>query len=106
MSKVVIVGSDPDNVTEALEERGADVAHADGTANRPALEEAGIVDADLLVVTDAGLATAITVANDLNPDLRVVIYAHDSVPEAFKGQAGHIIDPELLGSETLAEELV
>ncbi|MFQ3320585.1 MAG: Trk K+ transport system NAD-binding subunit [Natronomonas sp.] len=41
MSKVVIVGSDPDNVTEALEERGADVAHADGTANRPALEEAG-----------------------------------------------------------------
>ena len=106
MTGVVIAGSDPDGLGAALEERGADVSRADGTANRPALEEAGIVDADLLVVTDAGLATSVSIAKDLNPDLRVVIYTRDSVPEFVKGQAGHILDPELLSAEAVAEELV
>ena len=106
MSEVVVAGSDPDGLAPALEKRGADVAHAAGTANRPALEEAGIVDADVLVVTDAGLATSVPIAVDLNPDLRVVVYARESVPEFVKGQAGHIVDPELLGPATVAEEIV
>ncbi|MFW5964844.1 MAG: DUF7126 family protein [Natronomonas sp.] len=106
MSKVVIAGGDPDELGAALAERGADVSYADGTANRPALEEAGIVDADTLVVTDAGLATSIAVAKDLNPDLRIVVYTRDSVPEFAKGQAGHIVDPELLDAATVAEEII
>jgi Trk K+ transport system NAD-binding subunit len=106
MSKVVIAGGDPDELGEALAERGAEVGYAKGTANRPSLEEAGIVDADTLVVTDAGLATSITVAMDLNPDLRVVVYTRDSVPEFVKGQAGHIVDPELLDADTVAEEII
>jgi Trk K+ transport system NAD-binding subunit len=106
MSEVVIAGGDPDGLGEALEARGAEVARAEGTADRPALEDAGIVDADLLVVTDAGLATAVTVAKDLNSQLRVVVYSRDSVPEFVKGQAGHIVDPELLDAESVAEELV
>jgi Trk K+ transport system NAD-binding subunit len=106
MSKVVIAGSDPDELGAALEEQGAEVGYAGGTANRPALEDAGIVDAETLVLTDAGLATSVTVAKDLNPELRVVIYTRDSVPEFVKGQAGHIVDPELLDVETVAEEIV
>lgn len=106
MSEVVIAGSDPDDLGAALEDRGATVGRARGTANRPALEEAGIVDADVLVLTDAGLATSVTVARDLNPDLRVVVYTRDSVPEFVKGQAGHIVDPELLDPEAVAEEIV
>ena len=106
MSRVVVAGADPDGLGAALEEHGAEVSRAEGTANRPALEEAGIVEADLLVVTDAGLATSISIAKDLNPDLRVVVYTRDSVPEFVKGQAGHILDPELLSVEAVAEELV
>ena len=106
MSKVVVAGADPDGLGAALSDRGADVRRAEGTANRPALEEAGIVDADTLVVTDAGLATSVTIAKDLNPDLRVVIYTRDSVPEFVKGQAGHIVDPELLDADAVAEEVV
>lgn len=106
MNRVVVAGADPDGLGAALEARGAAVSRAEGTANRPALEEAGIVDADILVVTDAGLATSVTIAKDLNPDLRVVIYTRDSVPEFVKGQAGHIVDPELLSAEAVAEELV
>ncbi|WP_254840469.1 DUF7126 family protein [Natronomonas marina] len=106
MSRVVVAGDDPDGLGEALADRGADVRFAAGTANRPALEEAGIVEADVLVVTDAGLATSVPIAVDLNPDLRVVVYSRDSVPEFVKGQAGHIVDPELLGPEAVAEEIV
>jgi len=48
----------------------------------------------------------VTVALDCNPELRVVIYTRDSVPEFVKGQAGHIVDPELLDPDTVAEELL
>ena len=106
MSEVVVAGEDPDGLGAALEERDAEVTRAAGTANRPALEEAGIVDADVLVVTDAGLATSVPIAVDLNPDLRVVVYTRDSVPEFVKGQVGHIVDPELLSPGTVAEEIV
>lgn len=106
MSRVIVAGSDSDGIGSALERQGATVRYAAGTANRAALEDAGVVDADTLVVTDAGLATSVTVALDRNPELRVVIYTHDSVPEFVKGQAGHIVDPELLDPDTVAEELL
>jgi Trk K+ transport system NAD-binding subunit len=105
MSEVVIAGDDPDGLGPALSGHGAHVSRAAGTANRPALENAGIVDADVLVVTDAGLATSVPIAVDLNPDLRVVVYTRESVPEFVRGQAGHIVDPELLGPEAVAEEI-
>lgn len=105
MSSVVIAGADPDGLGEALEARGASVSYARGTADRPSLEDAGIVAADTLVLTDVGLATAIPVAKDLNPDLRVLVYTRDSVPEFAKAQAGHILDPDLLDVETVAEEM-
>lgn len=106
MSKVVIAGGDPDGIGSALEARGATVAYAEGTADRDALEAAGVQDADALVVTDAGLATSVTVALDRNPELRVVMYTRDSVPEFVRGQAGHIVDPGLLDADTVAEELL
>ena len=106
MSEVIVAGEDPDGLGATLEKRGAEVSHAAGTADRPALEDAGIVEADVLVVTDAGLATSVPIAVDLNPDLRVVVYARDSVPEFVKGQAGHIVDPELLGPAAVAEEIL
>lgn len=106
MSEVVVAGDDPDGLAAALESAGVDVARAEGTASRPDLEEAGIVDADVFVLTDTGLATAIPIARDLNPAVRVVVYARESLPEFALAQAGHIVDPELLDAATVAEELV
>lgn len=105
MTRAVIAGADSDGLGDALTAEGVTVAHAAGTADRPALEDAGVVDADLLVVTDVGLATSIPVAKDLNPGIRVVVYAHGSLPEFAKGQAGHILDPNLLEPTFVAEEL-
>lgn len=100
----IIVG--PDNgLAEQLRERGAEITTIDGLADRPTLEEAGIVDADLFVVNDVSQATAIPIARDVNEDLRIVVYSHDSVPEFVRGRALLVVDPELLDPETVAEEL-
>ena len=106
MSEFVVAGGDPDGLGDALERHGASVRYAEGTADRAALRAADIGEADAFAVTDAGLATSITVALDENPALRVVVYARDSLPEFIKGQAGHIVDPALLDPDTVAEELL
>jgi hypothetical protein len=106
MSEVVIAGDDPDGLGGALERHGATVRYAEGTASRRELEAADIEDAETFVVTDAGLATSVSVALDINPDLRIVFYTRDSVPEFVSGQAGHIVDPTLLDADTVAEELL
>lgn len=105
MTRAIIAGADADGLGDALAARDVEVTHAAGTADREALEAAGVGTADLLVVTDMGLATSISVAKDINPELRVVVYAHGSLPEFARGQAGHILDPELLGPEVVAEEV-
>ncbi|PSP56433.1 CTP synthetase [Halobacteriales archaeon QH_7_66_36] len=105
MTRAVIAGSDGDGLGDALAAEGVDVSQARGTADRSALEDAGILDADVLVLTEMGLATSIAVAKDLNPDVRVVVYAHGSLPEFAKGQAGHILDPGLLDPSVVAEEV-
>lgn len=103
--RAVIAGADLNGIGDALAAEGVDVVRATGTADRPALEEAGIADADLLVVTEAGLATTIPVAKELNPDVRVLVYADGSLPEFARGQAGHIVDPDLLTPEFVASEV-
>lgn len=104
--RVVLAGPDPEGLGAALESEGAAVARIEGIANRPALEDAGVVDADLLVLTDPGDATAIPVARDLHPEIRVVVYAAESLPEFAKAQADLAVDPAVLGVDVVAEELL
>jgi len=103
---VVFAGPDDAGLGDALRERGANVSHIEGIANRPALEEGGIHDADVFLLTDVGQATSIVVARDLNPDVRVVAYTDDSLPEFVSGQRVVAMDPALLDPAALAEELV
>jgi hypothetical protein len=103
--QATIAGTDPDGLGDALEAEGFTVANAAGTATRDDLVDAGIEDADLFVLTDAGLATAIPIARELNPDLRIVAYTGDSLPEFVGGQEVVAMDPALLGPEAVAEEL-
>ena len=105
MAGVVIAGADEHDLAAALEAAGLSVTPAAGTANRPALEEAGIVDADVLVLTETGLATSIPIAKDLNEGLQVVVYDDNSLPEFAKGQADLLLDPSLFSPEAVAEEL-
>ena len=102
--RAIVVGPDAD-IADALEAEGADVTRLDGVASGQRLEDAGVADADLLVLTDVGEATAIPVARELNPDLRTVAYTGDGVPEFVKGVLDLTVDPALLDAQAVAEEL-
>ncbi|MFB6354618.1 MAG: CTP synthetase [Halobacteriales archaeon] len=101
---VVLVGPDR-GLGPALESRGARVARVDGVGSGESLRAAGIEDADLLVLTDVGEATAVPVALEVNPELRVVVYAPDALPEFVRGQVDLAVSPALLDAAVVAEEL-
>ncbi|WP_438267044.1 DUF7126 family protein [Haladaptatus salinisoli] len=105
MMRAVIAGPDESGLGSALEAEGVETTRVDGIASRPALEDAGIHDADLFVLTDVRQATAIAVGKDVNPGLRVVVYDENTIPEFARGQADLIVDPNLLGADAVAEEL-
>lgn len=105
MTTAVFAGPDDQGLAGALEAEGVDVTHVDGVASRPALEEAGICDSDLFVLTDVGQATALPIARDLVDDLRVVVYTNDALPEFASALEVLKIDPALLGPDAVAEEL-
>lgn len=101
----LVAGVDDHGIADALAATGATVRRVD-VANRPALEDAGVHEAALFVLTEVEQATAIPVATDLATDLRIVVYADGSLPDFARGQADLVIDPALLDSKTVAAELV
>ena len=101
----VFAGADPHGLIDELRRSDADVTTIDGIADRAALDEAGIDGADLYVLTDAGQATSIPVARERNPDVRVVVYTGDSLPEFVSGQEVLAVDPALLDASAVAEEI-
>ena len=104
MAHAVVVGPDEAGVGEALAAEGYEVGTAT-VGNRPGLEEAGIHEATVSVLTDLEQATSITVAHDLNPDLRIVVYASGTLPEFATRQTDLLVDPDLLPPAAVAEEL-
>lgn len=102
--KAIVTGPDR-NLREALEREGVEVASLEGVVTREELLEAGVTEADLIVITDVGEASAVPVARKDNSDIRVVIYDEETMPEFLRSQADLAVDPELLGPETVAEEL-
>lgn len=102
--KAVIAGADENQIADAIEAEGHSIAVVD-IADGESLEVAGIEDADIYVLTEMAQATSIAVAKDLNPDVRVVVYAEGSLPEFATRQTDLMVDPALLDPATVAEEL-
>jgi Trk K+ transport system NAD-binding subunit len=103
MSRAVIAGGDEDGLGAAIESEGFDVTRIDGLADREALEDAGIDDADVYAITDVVQATSIPVARERNGTLRIVVYARDSLPEFARPLADLIVDPDLIGPGAVAD---
>jgi Trk K+ transport system NAD-binding subunit len=101
---VIVVGTDDHDMATAIDEAGFAVTSVD-IGNRPALEEAGIVEAGVFVLTEVEQATAVPVAKDLNQDLKVVVYTDDSLPDFARGQTDLVLDPALFDPSAVAEEL-
>lgn len=101
---VIVAGTDDHDIAAAIDAEGHSVERI-GLANRPALEEAGILETDVLVLTEVDLATTVPVAKDLNEGVRVVLYAEGSLPDFASRQADMLVDPDLLDAEAVAAEL-
>jgi len=106
MSRLALLsGPDPDGLADALESEGLEVRWIDGAVTAAALADAGIDDAELLVLTDAAEATGVSLAKRANPELRVVFYCRQSLPAFATRQTDLAVDPGLLGVDVVAEEL-
>lgn len=106
MMNVVVTGTDEFDIADAFRDLGATVTAVTDVATQVTLVDAGIEDADLLVVTDTDDATAIPIAKDRNADIRAVLYTPDAVPPFVRGQLDLAIDPDLMDAETVATELL
>lgn len=104
MSDVIVAGEDSYDIAPAIEAEGFDVGLIE-IANRPALEDAGVLDAETFVLTEVRQATSISVAKELNEDLKVVVYADGSLPDFARGQADLLLDPSLFEPAAVAAEL-
>ncbi|WP_049926641.1 DUF7126 family protein [Halopiger goleimassiliensis] len=105
-TQAIVAGPDEDDIGSALEAEGVDVTRVDGVISRPQLEDAGILEADLYVLTDVGQATTIPIVCDLNEDLRTVVYDRQTVPEFVTAQLDLAVDPRLVDASMVAEELL
>jgi hypothetical protein len=101
---VVFIGPDR-GLASALEQDDADVSRVDAPGTGDSLRAAGIDGAELLVVTEVAEATAVPVALELNPSLRVVVYAPDTLPEFVRGQVDVAVSPAVLEATVVADEL-
>ncbi len=101
----IVAGPDADGIADALEVEGVTVTRIGAPLTRPGLEEAGVLEAELYVLTDVGEATTIPIVRDLTDDLRTVVYARDTIPEFIRGQLDLAVDPNLIEPAMLASEL-
>jgi hypothetical protein len=106
MSEVVVAGPDENGLGDALAAHGASVSRIEGVLTADRLAEAGVDDADVYVLTDLAEATSIPVVHERNPDVRVVVYSDESLPEFVRGVTDLAVDPALVGADVVAEELL
>lgn len=102
--RAIIIGPDQ-GLQTAFESAGIESAHLEEPATGDTLEAADVQSATVLVVTDVSDATAIPIAKDVNPALRVVIYSSDTMPEFVRGQVDLALDPALFEPTIIADEL-
>jgi hypothetical protein len=101
----IVAGPDPDGLGDALADEGVSITRIDGVVSATTLEDAGINDAVMLVLTDMGEASGIPVAKELNTGVRVVVYTEQSLPDFATAQTDLAVDPALLDVSVVAEEL-
>ena len=99
----IIIG--PDNGLESAFEAHGITSKRIELGSADALRGAGIDEAGLVVITDVTEATAVPIAKDENPDVRVVIYSTGSMPEFVKGQVDLAVAPDVLSPTIFVEEL-
>jgi len=103
---VVVIGADPYGLGEELEALGAAVTRVTAPVSGETLDDAGIADAAIVVVTEMSEAASLAVATERNPAVRAVTYAERSLPAYAARVTDLALDPDLLSPAVVAEELL
>lgn len=104
LSRVIIAGEDSE-LSTAFREHQIAVERITAHVTADTLAAADVETAELLILTTTSDATAVPIAKEMNPEIRVVFYATESMPEFVKGQVDLAISPELLDPDVVVEEL-
>ncbi|MGM0371695.1 MAG: DUF7126 family protein [Halobacteriota archaeon] len=105
MTHAIIVGPDR-GLEAALGAHDVTTTRIETPASAADLDAAGIDDASLFFLTDGAEATLVPVAREHHPELRIVWYATQAVPEFVTRQLDLGVDPELADAAFLVEEQV
>lgn len=100
--RAIVAGTESGPIERALAEASVEVTVISDVPTPETLEDAGIDEADVLLLTDASLATTIPVALECNPDIRTIVYDETTVPAFVRGQLDLAVDPQLVDPDTLA----
>lgn len=106
MTHVIIAGPDSRNLASALKAAGATVSGVPAPVTGTALDEAGLAETSLFVLTDHEEATAIPIVRERRPDLPVVVYTAAGVPDFASHLADLILDPDAMDQAVVVEELL
>ncbi len=106
MSDVIVIGSDEHGLTELINQTVLSATHLPGEPIGADLVEAGIEAASALVITNASLATTVSVAKERNDGLTVVFYSRGRLPPYASRQADLAIDPALVDPDEVVDAVV
>ncbi len=106
MSEVIVVGTDPDRLADALEAADLEVARVAADAGGADLEAAGGSAAAVLLLTGAGQASLVPVARDLNDRIAIVLYADEGFPDFASAQADLAVDRTLVDRDAIVDAIV
>ena len=106
MTNIIVTTPDDADIAAALEEADASVTVIDHPITGPKLEDAGIDDTSLFILTDPAEATAIPLTRELNADIRIVVYGATGLPEFATHQADLVLSSDAIDQAVVVEELL
>ena len=106
MNHIIIGGSTAEGIEQQLADAGQEVTRLDQVLTSSVLESAGIESAAVFLLTDATEATAIPLAREQNPDISIIVYSTESIPEFCKPIADMIVHPGAVSNDVLVEEIL
>lgn len=106
MTHIILAGPDEKQLGDVIESAGGTVTRLTGPLTKQRLTQAGIEDTDILVLTDVREATAIVLTREVAPEVKIVVYATETIPDFASHLADFRIDPNALDQGMVVEELL
>lgn len=106
MSDVILLGEDGYDLVDRLKAAGLEVTTLTGFPTGADLDDAGVEDAEVVLVADVHLASLIPVARERQPTIQVIVYSTDRLPPFASAQADLAVDPTLIDPDELVAALL